>query len=147
MNRIEIEAMMKANPNDLMLWDGRVMTVAEALGRVLKGDGVEVTPAAPAPGQPGHQAGPNIRISQEAVNNLTQAQYDELSRTGYLQGVTNSDNGRAVVRVSQEARSRSSAHSTRRPAPLRQAGASTCGTSTIRRRGRDARHAHYRRIR
>lgn len=101
MNRIEIEAMMKANPNDLMLWDGRVMTVAEALGRVLKGDGVEVTPAAPAPGQPGHQAGPNIRISQEAVNNLTQAQYDELSRTGYLQGVTNSDNGRAVVRFSQ----------------------------------------------
>ena len=101
MTRIEIEAMMKANPNDLMLWDGRVMTVAEALGRVLKGDGVEVTPVAPAPGQPGHQAGPNIRISQEAVNNLTQAQYDELQQTGHLQGVTNSDNGKAIVRVSR----------------------------------------------
>jgi hypothetical protein len=101
LNRIELEAMMKANPNDLMLWDGRVMTVAEALGRVLKGDGVEVAPAAPAPGQPGYQAGPNIRISQEPVNNLTQAQYDELSRTGHLQGVTNSENGRAIVRVSQ----------------------------------------------
>jgi len=101
LNRIELEAMMKANPNDLMRWDGRVMTVAEALGRVLKGDGMEVSPAQPAPGQLGHQAGPNIRISQAAVDQLSQAQYDELKATGHLQGVTNSDNGRAVVRVSQ----------------------------------------------
>jgi hypothetical protein len=103
LNPIELEAMMKANPNDLMIWDDRVMTVAEALGRVLKGgDGVEVTPVAPAPGQPGHQAGgPNIRISQAAVDQLSQAQYDELKATGHLAGVTNSENGRAVVRVSQ----------------------------------------------
>jgi hypothetical protein len=101
LNRIELEAMMKANPNDLMLWDRRVMTVAEALGRVLKGDGMEVSPAQPAPGQPGHQAGPDIRISQAAVDQLSQAQYDELQSTGHLQGVTNSENGRAVVRVSQ----------------------------------------------
>ena len=99
MSRIELEAMMKANPNDLMLWDGRTMTVAEALGRVLKGGGVEVMPVAPAPGQPGYQTG--VKISQEAVNNLTQAQYDELSRTGHLEGLTNSLTGKAIVRVSQ----------------------------------------------
>jgi hypothetical protein len=104
LNRIELEAVMKANPNDLMLWDGRTMTVAEALGRVLKGDGMEVSPAAPAPGQPGHPAsGPNIQISQAAVNALTEAQYQELKATGHLQGVTNSENGRAIVRVSQGA--------------------------------------------
>jgi hypothetical protein len=101
LNRIELEAMMKANPNDLMLWEGRTMTVAEALGRVLKGEGMEVAPAVPAPGQPGHQAGPNIRISQAAVNALSEAQYQELKATGHLQGVTNSDNGRAVVRVTR----------------------------------------------
>jgi hypothetical protein len=101
LNRIELEAMMKADGNALMLWEGRVMTVAEALGRVLKGDDMEVSPAAPAPGQPGHQAGPNIRISQAAVDQLSEAQYQELKATGHLQGVTNSENGRAVVRVSQ----------------------------------------------
>jgi hypothetical protein len=101
LNRIELEAMMKADGNDLMVWEGRVMTVADALGRIMKGEGMEVAPAQPAPGQPGHPAGPNIRISQEAVNALSEAQYQELKATGHLQGVTNSENGRAVVRVTQ----------------------------------------------
>jgi hypothetical protein len=100
-DRIALEAMMKADGNDLMVWDGRVMTVADALGRIMKGDGMEIAPAQPAPGQPGHQAGPNIRISQEAVNALSEQQYQELKSTGHLQGVTNSDNGRAVVHVSR----------------------------------------------
>jgi hypothetical protein len=101
LNRIELEAMMKADGNDLMVWEGRVMTVADALGRIMKGEGMEVAPAQPAPGQPGHQAGPNIRISQAAVDQLSQSQYDELAATGHLQGVTNSENGRAIVRVTQ----------------------------------------------
>jgi hypothetical protein len=103
MNRIELEALMKAPADTLVPWgpNGQVITVGEALKHVLRGDGMEVTPAAPAPGQPGHQAGPNIRISQEAVNALSEAQYQELKATGHLQGVTNSDNGRAVVHVSR----------------------------------------------
>jgi hypothetical protein len=100
-DRIALEAMMKADGNQLMVWEGRVMTVADALGRIMKGEGMEVSPAAPAPGQPGHQAGPNIRISQAAVDQLSQAQYDELKATGHVQGVTNSENGRAVVRVTR----------------------------------------------
>jgi hypothetical protein len=66
MNRIELEALMKAPADTLVQWgpNGQVITVGEALKHVLRGDGMEVTPAAPAPGQPGHQAGPNIRISQ-----------------------------------------------------------------------------------
>jgi hypothetical protein len=69
-------------------------------------DGAIVEPAQPAqtgqPIQPSHQAGPGgpaLRISQEAANALPQAKYDELARTGHIQGLTNSDNGRAVVHV------------------------------------------------
>ena len=104
MNRIELEALMRTPSDTLVPWgpNGQVITVGEALRHVLRGDGMEVAPAAPAPGQPGHQAGsPNIRISQEAVNALSEAQYQELKATGHLQGVTNSDNGRAVVHVSR----------------------------------------------
>jgi hypothetical protein len=103
MNRIELEALMKTPSDTLVPWGpgGQVITVGEALRHVLRGDGMEVSPAAPAPGQPGHQAGPNIRISQEAVNALSEAQYQELKATGHLAGVTNSLNGRAVVRVTQ----------------------------------------------
>jgi hypothetical protein len=103
MNRIELEALMKTPSDTLVPWgpNGQVITVGEAIKHVLKGDGMEVSPAAPAPGQPGHQAGPNIRISQAAVDQLSEAQYQELKATGHLSGVTNSLNGRAVVRVTQ----------------------------------------------
>jgi hypothetical protein len=103
MNRIELEALMRTPSDTLVPWGpgGKIVTVGEAIKHVLRGDGMEVSPAAPAPGQPGHQAGPNIRISQEAVNALSEAQYQELQATGHLQGVTNSDNGRAVVRVTR----------------------------------------------
>jgi hypothetical protein len=40
-----------------------------------------------------------LRISQAAADALPQAQYDELERTGHIQGLTRSDNGRAVVHV------------------------------------------------
>jgi hypothetical protein len=101
MNRIELEALMKANPDDRMLYDGKMMPISEILGRLFRGDSVEVIPAAPAPGQPGHQAGPNLRISQAAVDALSEAQYNELKETGHLRGLTNSDRDRAMVHVSQ----------------------------------------------
>jgi len=103
MNRIELQALMQTPPDTLVPWgpNGQVITVGEALHRLMKGDGVDITPAQPAPGQPGQPAGPNIRISQEAVNALSEAQYQELKATGHLQGLTNSDNGRAYVDVSR----------------------------------------------
>jgi hypothetical protein len=104
MNALEMNVLMSTDPNTLVPWGpgGQIITVGEALRHVLRGDGMEVSPAAPpAPGQPGHQAGPNIRISQAAVNALSEGQYQELKATGHLQGLTNSDNGRAVVHVTR----------------------------------------------
>jgi hypothetical protein len=103
MNKIEMQTLMTTDPNTLVPWGpgGQVITVGEALRHVLRGDGVEIAPAQPAPAQPGQPAGPNIRISQQAVDSLSQAQYDELQQTGHLQGVTNSNNGRAIVHVSR----------------------------------------------
>jgi hypothetical protein len=61
MNRIELEAMMKSNPNELMTWNGRTRTIGEHLRAIFKGEGAVVEPAQPAqtgPIQPSHQAGP-----------------------------------------------------------------------------------------
>jgi hypothetical protein len=101
MNKIELQTLMTTPPDTLVPWGpgGKLITVGEALHRVLKGEGVEITPAQPAPAQPGLSGG--IRISQEAVNALSEAQYQELKETGHLQGLTNSDNGRGTVHVSQ----------------------------------------------
>jgi hypothetical protein len=78
-----------------------VITIGEALRHAMRGDGVEISPAQPVQAQPGLPAGPNIRISQEAANKLGDAQYKELEQTGHIQGLTNSDNGRAYVHVRQ----------------------------------------------
>jgi hypothetical protein len=103
MNRIELETLMKTPSDTLVPWGdhGKVITVAEALKRVFQGEGMDVIPVPPAAAKPGQAVGPNLRISQEAVNALTEQQYKELSETGHLQGLTNSDKGRAVVRVTQ----------------------------------------------
>jgi hypothetical protein len=94
MNRIELESLMKANPNEIMTWNGRTRTIGEHLRALFKGEGA-VVEAAPQAG-PG---GPALRISQAAADALPQAQYDELASTGHIQGLTRSDNGRAVVHV------------------------------------------------
>jgi hypothetical protein len=106
MNRMELEAMMKSNPNELMTWNGRTRTIGEHLRAIFKGEGAVVEAAQPAqtgqPIQPSHQAGPGgpaLRISQAAADALPQAQYEELEKTGHIQGLTRSDNGRAVVHV------------------------------------------------
>jgi hypothetical protein len=101
LNRLEMQALMQSPPDTIVTYNGRLITAGEALGRILRGDGVEITPAQPAPAQPGQPAGPNIRISQEAVNALSEQQYQELKETGHLQGLTNTDNGRCTVRVSR----------------------------------------------
>jgi hypothetical protein len=103
-NRIELQALMQTPPDTLVPWgpNGQVITVGEALHRVLQGEGMEVSLAPPsAPAQPGQSAGPNIKISQAAVNALSEEQYQELQQTGHLRGVTNSDNGRAYVHVTR----------------------------------------------
>lgn len=103
MNLLEMRALMTADPNEIMAhpFTGEPATVAEVLRAVLRGEGAEVVPVQPAPGQPGRQAGPNIRISQEAANKLSDGNYQELERTGFIQGLTNSDAGRAYVHVSR----------------------------------------------
>jgi hypothetical protein len=103
MTELEMRVLMTTDPNTLFPWSpgGQIITVGEALRHVLRGDGMEITPAQPAPAQPGQSAGPNIRISQAAVDQLSQAQYRELEQTGHLQGLTNSLNGRAVLRTRQ----------------------------------------------
>jgi hypothetical protein len=104
MNRTELQALMTADPNTLIRSvNGKLITVGDAIHAALRGEGqgVEITPAQPASTQPGQAASPGIRISQAAVNALSEAQYQELQTTGHLQGVTNSGNGRAIVHVTQ----------------------------------------------
>jgi hypothetical protein len=88
MNRIELEALMKADSNEMLTLNGRTRTVAEHLGAIFKGEGAVVTTAPPAqqPGQP--SGGTNLTISQRGVDQLSQAQYDELKRTGEIEGLT-----------------------------------------------------------
>jgi hypothetical protein len=104
MTALELKALLTADPSTLVRGaNGRMIPVGDAIYAALKGEGrgVEITPAQPAPAQPGQVAGPGIRISQKAVDALTPAQYAELQSTGHLQGVTNSENGRAIVHVTQ----------------------------------------------
>jgi hypothetical protein len=103
MNALEIKTLMTMPSDTLVPWgpNGKVITVGEVLKHVLRGEGVEIAPGA-LPGATAQQpAGPNIRISQEAANRLSDAQYKELEQTGHIQGLTNSDNGRAIVHVRQ----------------------------------------------
>jgi hypothetical protein len=46
MTRMELEAMMKADPNDIMTWNGSTRTVAEHLCAILKGEGTPYEPPA-----------------------------------------------------------------------------------------------------
>lgn len=103
MTRMEMQALMQADSNDIMIhpFTGKPATIAEVLKAILRGEGAAVLPVSPQPGQPGYSPGPNLTISQEAVNALSQSQYDELKQTGRLQGLTTSDAGRAFVHVSQ----------------------------------------------
>jgi hypothetical protein len=103
MNELELRTLMTTPPDTLVPWgpNGKVITVGEALKHVLHGEGAEIAPVQPPQAQPGQPAGPNIRISQEAANRLGDAQYKELEQTGHIQGLTNSDNGRAIVHVRQ----------------------------------------------
>jgi hypothetical protein len=105
MNKLELQALMTADPNTIMThpFTGKPAAIGEVLKAILNGEGMtlQVAPTHLAPAQPGQHAGPNLRISQAAINALTEAQYQELKETGHLQGLTNSDNGRAYVHVRQ----------------------------------------------
>jgi hypothetical protein len=96
MNRMELEAMMTADPNELMTWNGSTRTVAEHLRAILKGEGVPYEPPA-EPQVPGPQPGRgSIRIDP---TRLTEGQRMELERTGNIAGFTASDRGRAMISV------------------------------------------------
>ena len=103
MNRMEMQALMTDDPNEIMThsFTGKPATVAEVLKSILRGEGAAVVPVQHQPGQPGYSPGPNLTIRQEAVNALPEAQYQELKTTGQLQGLTTSDAGRAYVHVRQ----------------------------------------------
>jgi hypothetical protein len=103
MNLLEMRALMTADPNEIMAhpFTGKPATVAEVLGAIMRGEGAAVAPVQRQPGQPGYSPGPNITISQDAVNALSEQQYQELKSTGQLQGLTTTDAGRAYVHVRQ----------------------------------------------
>jgi hypothetical protein len=103
MTKLEMHALMTANPNEIMAhpFTGKPATVAEVIKAILRGEGAAVVPVPPQPGQPGYRTGPNLTISQEAINALSEQQYQELKATGELSGLTTTDAGRAYVHVSQ----------------------------------------------
>ena len=83
MNLLEMQALMTADPNTIMAhpFTGKPATVAEVLKAIMNGEGAAVAPVQHQPGQPGYSPGPNITISQEAVNALGEQQYhDPLQR-------------------------------------------------------------------
>jgi hypothetical protein len=88
MNRIEIETLMKTDGNQILTLNGKTRTVAEHLGAIFKGEGALVTtaPTAQQPGQP--TGGTSLKISQRGVDQLSQANYDELKSTGEIEGLT-----------------------------------------------------------
>jgi hypothetical protein len=92
---------MQSPQDTVVTYDGRPMLVSTALKHMLNGGDAAVVTAQPAqqPGQPGQgQPGaPGLTISQRAADALSQKQYDELKQTGHIQGLTNSDNGRAMI--------------------------------------------------
>jgi hypothetical protein len=94
--RMALQTLMQSPQDTVVTYAGKQMMVSDALGRMMKGDGAAIVPA-PAPAQPGAPTG--LTISQRAVDALTAEQYKELEATGHLQGLTNSDNGRAIVHV------------------------------------------------
>jgi hypothetical protein len=101
LDAMQLRALMQTDGSTPVIYNGRSMLLQDALAARMRGDGqgVDIQPAQPAPVQPGQAAGPGIRISQAAVEALSPAQYEELKTTGHLQGVTNSENGRAIVHV------------------------------------------------
>jgi hypothetical protein len=104
MNYLELQTLMTMPQDTLVPWgpNGKVITISDALTRLFNGEGADVMPAAqPAaqPAQPGQPGAPGLTISQRAADSISQAQYDELKQTGHIQGLTNSDNGRALVHV------------------------------------------------
>jgi hypothetical protein len=103
MNLLEMRALMTADPNEIMAhpFTGKPATVAEVLRAIMRGEGAAVAPVQHQPGQPGYSPGPNLTISQDAVNALSEQQYHELKSTGQLQGLTTTDAGRAYVHVSR----------------------------------------------
>jgi hypothetical protein len=103
MTRMEMHALMSANSNDIMThpFTGKPATVAEVIKAILRGEGAAVVPVPPQPGQPGYRTGPNLTISQEAINALSEQQYQELKSTGQLSGLTTTDAGRAYVHTRQ----------------------------------------------
>jgi hypothetical protein len=103
MNRVEMPALMTTDPNTIIAhpFTGKPATVGEVLKSILRGEGAAVAPVERQPGQPGYSPGPNITISQEAVNALSEQQYQELKNTGQLQGLTTTVAGRAYVHVSR----------------------------------------------
>jgi hypothetical protein len=82
MTPFEMKVLMTTPPDTLMThpFTGKPATVGEVLKAILRGEGAAVVPIPPQPGQPGYSPGPNITISQEAINALDQTQYDELRR-------------------------------------------------------------------
>jgi hypothetical protein len=98
MNRIEIEAMMKADSNDLMTLNGVTRTIGEHLRAILKGEGVPYEPAPEPQGAPGQQPGQRGSIRIDPAR-LTEAQRSELESTGQIAGFTASDRGRAMISV------------------------------------------------
>jgi hypothetical protein len=103
MTLLEMRALMTAPPETIMAHPvtGRPATVAEVLKSIMRGEGAAVVPVPPQPGQPGYRAGPNLTISQEAINALSEQQYQELKSTGQLAGLTTTDAGKASVHVSK----------------------------------------------
>jgi hypothetical protein len=101
-------------------------------------DGAVVEPAQPAqtgqPIQPSHQAGPGgpkLTISQDAANALPQAKYDELARTGHIQGLTIATmDSPSCTCATAQGPSRAGSLSILRRGRFSPAEALTCGIST-----------------
>jgi hypothetical protein len=101
MTLLELKSLMTTPSDTIMAHPvtGKPATVAEVLKSIMRGEGAAVVPVPPQPGQPGYRAGPNLTISQAAINALSEQQFQELKSTGQLAGLTTTDAGKATIHV------------------------------------------------
>jgi hypothetical protein len=90
--------MASKDTNQFIPWKGGRVTIGEAIKDMLKGDEGAVVAKPQPQATPGQQTAPGVKPSQAAFDGLSQKQYDELSATGGIEGVTRPLDTRVSVR-------------------------------------------------
>ncbi|MBV9828494.1 MAG: hypothetical protein JO001_22940 [Alphaproteobacteria bacterium] len=90
----EVMEILMHNTNSYVTYGGKQITAGEALKNMMRSEGIDIRQ--PQSGQ--GAATPAVHASQEAVDSLSEAQYQELKNTGGIDGVTRPNPARVTIR-------------------------------------------------